>query len=67
MKININTPDFCPDECPYAEIEVERLYTDIDKCYTSKYKCSREPLCQNLYDFIKNKIIGADKDDNKSQ
>lgn len=52
MKININTPDFCPDECPHAEIEVERLYTETDKCYVSSYKCTKEPICKMLCEYL---------------
>ncbi len=58
MKISINTPDFCPDECPHAEIEVERLYEADNNCYISSYKCTKEPICKMLCEYLqKNRVI----------
>lgn len=52
MKVNVNTPEFCPDNCRFAQIEVEKLYSG-DLPNATLYKCSNEGLCRALYKHLK--------------
>lgn len=51
MKIEVSALDFCPDNCPYAEVEIKRMYGGNEPCHYT-YTCNNTKHCQMLYDHI---------------
>ena len=52
MKLDINTPDFCPDNCPnfeFTQNDVCRI-AKIGFITTKNWGCNKEDECKRIYD-----------------
>ena len=55
MKLDVNTPDFCPDNCPnfeFTQNDVCRI-AKIGFITTKKWGCKKEDDCKRIYDLLK--------------
>lgn len=49
MKIDVQTPAFCPDNCPAAELERLDLLSMDGK--VRMWTCKNENVCMNAYEI----------------
>ena len=55
MKAYIESHDFCPDNCPHAQIEKDVAYLD-NQPYICYFKCANADICKHAVECYKNDL-----------
>jgi len=55
MKINVDANSFCPNDCPYFEIQYTKHYELGGEMAITRY-CTHEHLCKFAVDQYRNKV-----------
>lgn len=56
MKLDVKTPDFCPDNCPICNIEIDTYYrVNGDIAYTD-FICGNADICKQALKNVKRSL-----------